>query len=506
MKYGIVVFLLLFSHSLEAQPFPGFSKLYKYSGDTLFRQEAIGTITYDTMNQKLFFCSSGICVPSSTFYTTLYKSDLQGNIQIGTIDSLSGGSVGYSCVAESKDHRYLYWGGYSLVYGDSSSIHWKVRKTDKDLNIIWEKFYAPNAASNNSYNIKALENGDMMLLCFAYTDNNNLGLPVQPSTISMRRIDSMGNLLSEYFPVDWPYTNAYGMEFTNDGGYMINGGSSNRCYTLKTDNIGIHQSHEYYANDLSKSWFNGLRKQAGINETYLNTGGVVIDAAGNGAGIASKIDAAGTEIWEKRLSKKGYADELFDIANGRNLSAVFAGASYDTTLQAARGWMVKLDDNGNKIWDKLYTSPHRSQDDDYIWKVIPMPDGGFLAAGSTYGQEPNGRWSQYGWLLRVDSNGCADPECANFTAIKDVNASKEAISIFPNPSSGLVHLSKPSIFPENTAVVLIDATGKTLKELESPSGKKQEIYNLKGLCMPGIYFLKITMSSEILQKKIVITF
>jgi hypothetical protein len=505
MKQLVILLLLLATGGMLQAQHPGFSKRYRYSADTTPRAEFVSALTYDTVNRNFLFCSSGLLIPSNTYYTTFYKTDEQGNVLKEMIDSMYYGNVTYNCVMESAD-GYLYWAGNSFVYQDTASICWKIRKTDKDLNVIWDRLYRSPNAVNMSVNLKPFDRERLMLLCFDYTDANSLGIPEKRSTPLMRIIDSAGAIISDHRPLELNYTNAIGLERTNDGGFMVNGNSDWKAYILKTDSTGNPLWHHFYGNDASRSWFNNMRRQNTATEFYLNAGGIIANSNNDGISFASKTNNTGDEIWQKRIIKNGTADEFFDVANGNNLNAAFVGSSYFPEQQFARGWIVKMDKDGNERWNKLYTTPHPADYHDYLYRVISLPDGGFAAAGSTFAQDTNGYWTQHAWLLRVDSNGCYNPACTDFTAVKPVIAPTETISLFPNPSPGLVHLIKTSPFPSGTTVTLTDVVGKMLRTLESPAGKTQQVYQLRGTLLPGVYFIKITMDGQVVEKKLILTF
>jgi hypothetical protein len=287
---------------------------------------------------------------------------------------------------------------------------------------------------------------------------------------------------------------------------MVNGSVNNKGYVMKTDSTGNHLWHQFYGTDAPSAWFLAMSRQEGAVDNFYHAGQIVINNNNDGIGWAVKTNSAGDIIWDKRINKKGTADCFFAVTSSGQHGVLFAGAPYFPDLQSSHGWMVKMDENGNEIWNKLYTTSHPEIYDDYLYKVIPMPDGGFTAAGSTFAQDTNGYWTQHAWLLRVDSNGCYDAACSEYTAIKPVEAPKESINVFPNPTPGPIHLIKTSPFPKGTVVTLSDAAGRVLKTLESPAGKTQQVYQLRGSLLPGVYFIKIYMDGTVQEKKVVLTF
>ncbi|QNF33636.1 T9SS type A sorting domain-containing protein [Adhaeribacter swui] len=86
-----------------------------------------------------------------------------------------------------------------------------------------------------------------------------------------------------------------------------------------------------------------------------------------------------------------------------------SGASGDKS-QASQGkndyWIVKSDKNGKKLWEKSFGG----QEDDYLNKIIQTADGGYLLAGSTYSgksgdKSQTSRGDRDYWVVKVDQQG-----------------------------------------------------------------------------------------------------
>jgi len=502
----IVVLFLCLSSSLKAQH-PGFSRTYKYGNDTLKRSESVSALAFDSAGQFLFFCGNGVLLDSGTSYAVFYKTDMHGDILTQTVDSLLQGNIGYNCVAESEDGQYLYWGGNSYAQGDTSSLSWKVRKTDKNLNLVWEQLYPASSLSNKISNIKCLDSGQLMLLCFDYTLANSLGKPVKPSTMFMRRIDSTGNIMADYHPVSWVNTDAYGLERTSDGGFMINGSKDERGYVIKTDKDGVLQWQQLFGTSDKPVRFYGMDKRPAI-DTFFHAGQLIIDS--HSYPLASATDEWGIESW-RQTEGISWNDTFFSLTHDQAAHIILAGASFgvfdiDVTLPINTGCLAKLNQDGSTVlWSKTYRTNYGQWFGNELYKVVSLPDGGFVAGGIA--QIPTNMTSNMfypkSWLMRVDSNGCYNAECKDSTFLSSSNViiTKKEITLFPSPSSGPLHLIKTTPFPAGTTVTLSDMSGKILRTLESPAGKTQQVYQLRGSLLPGMYLLDIRMGKQSVQKK-----
>jgi hypothetical protein len=101
----------------------------------------------------------------------------------------------------------------------------------------------------------------------------------------------------------------------------------------------------------------------------------------------------------------------------------------------------------------------------------------------------------------TDANGCQDSDDIQ-VYIDDVSgiasAGLEAVSVYPNPSSGAVNITAPA----QSEIEIIDLSGKTIMTMNTKSSGSNAI-DLSELDA-GIYYLKITNHDEFVVKKVVL--
>ncbi len=127
-----------------------------------------------------------------------------------------------------------------------------------------------------------------------------------------------------------------------------------------------------------------------------------------------KTDGDGDVIWDKRYGGF-YEDRLWSIVptldggyllGGESRSGI--GADRTWTNRGQRDfWVVKIDANGNKQWDRAYGGTG----DEELRKIVPLPNGQFWLAG--FSNSPasfeksesafNGSYDY--WSVRIDENG-----------------------------------------------------------------------------------------------------
>ncbi|QRR01459.1 hypothetical protein [Dyadobacter sandarakinus] len=108
-----------------------------------------------------------------------------------------------------------------------------------------------------------------------------------------------------------------------------------------------------------------------------------------------KISATGTKEWDKTVGGPGaeYDPSIHQTSDGGYIiggtSSSSAGGEKSENLRGALDyWIVKLDKNGNKVWDKTIGSTY----DDYLVDVQQTVDGNYILAG----------WSIGGYWRRED--------------------------------------------------------------------------------------------------------
>jgi hypothetical protein len=93
-------------------------------------------------------------------------------------------------------------------------------------------------------------------------------------------------------------------------------------------------------------------------------------------------------------------DYANSIANAPDGGYVLAGMTRSMGMGQSDIYLVKIDQNGQHIWDKLYGGPNN----DVASAIIPSISGGYIVAGYTqsYG-DPSGYPD--GYIMKIDANG-----------------------------------------------------------------------------------------------------
>lgn len=137
-----------------------------------------------------------------------------------------------------------------------------------------------------------------------------------------------------------------------------------------------------------------------------------------------KLDANGDKLWERTLGGSG-DDRLKDIQQtsdggyviGGDSESGVSGNKTSTNYGASDYWVVKLDADGNKVWDKSYGGTITStfgDGNEFLTALYQTSDGDYILAGtSSSGASGNKTstnfssqvWTTDYWVVKVDPDG-----------------------------------------------------------------------------------------------------
>jgi len=196
--------------------------------------------------------------------------------------------------------------------------------------------------------------------------------------------------------------------------------------TPSAPKVGVYDCGLNYQRPLSTKVINAYLQETGIGTMPLNDGTYLVAGTSNSYPYLQKtapnkghndywvvkMDATGNVIWDKSYGGD-FDDRLREIIKTADGNFILAGSSdsrksFDKT-EARRGaedfWLVKIDANGNKIWDKTFGGT----DEDVLRDIIPTQDGGFLIGGYSRSTVSVDKTSSKGgadyWLIKIDANG-----------------------------------------------------------------------------------------------------
>jgi len=131
------------------------------------------------------------------------------------------------------------------------------------------------------------------------------------------------------------------------------------------------------------------------NNEYVSCGVITPQNQKAGNVWIAKFDAAGNILWEKNYGgrKTSWGFDIQSAPDGG-----YAACGYTTgTNGHITAWLLKLDKDGNLIWDKTFAADSESD----VFSVMPAIDGGYVLRGWKKTVESGMK----GWIFKTDATG-----------------------------------------------------------------------------------------------------
>ena len=363
------------------------------------------------------------------------KIDASGNkIWEKSYGGLTEDSV--TSLQQTSDGGYIL-GGYSqsVISGNKTSTnygsydYWVV-KINTNGNKIWEKSFG---GSSDDYlrSLQQTSDGGYIL-----GGNSSSGISGSKTNINYGGVDCWVIKLDTNCNVMWQrsfggssddYLNS--LQQTSDGGYILGGYSESKISGNKTStNYG---DFDYWiikadasGNKIWEKSFGGSGDDCLSSLQQTSDGGYIL-GGNSSSGISGsktstnygysdfwvvKIDASGNKIWEKSYggpnndcmrSLKQTSDGGY-ILGGYSESKI-SGNKTSTNYGYSDYWIIKVDANGNKVWDQSYGGSSR----DDFYGIKQTSDGGYILGGCSYSVISGNKTStNYGnvdfWVVKLD--------------------------------------------------------------------------------------------------------
>jgi len=316
---------------------------------------------------------------------------------------------------------------------------------DNSINIIGARGYRDSSSANeiDGMFLKLSENGDSLSLSI-YENGSNLTF--FNSTI-------IGNFI--YVA----------------GGEYANGNIGYNGIVCKLDLNGNVISSKLYPNHF------GLRISKYSESSYLLTG--TISNFGYSIPRTILVDTTGIEIFN-RIDTIEYEVDKYISRRLRNGNIISVGLAYNQSpFENDSGFISGADSLGNRLWYRKY---QYNQNTDFFIDFLETSDGGLLINGSA-----DVGFDQNLWLVKLDSNGCLEPNC--WVGFKDVAENNLGIKVFPNPANEWLNFKLPDYAKTvNLEVFSISGQRVVNTKLFAPLEAIQ-VNNLPS----GLYLLKFTL-------------
>jgi hypothetical protein len=282
---------------------------------------------------------------------------------------------------------------------------------------------------------------------------------------------------------------AYMIHATADGGFIVTGDTN-------SDGAGGYDVEVIQMDSLGNvNWFGlyGDTLQNGCQGILaLKNGGYIIygetEISPNSAFdfFIQKLDANGTSLWRQTFGGN-VSDALFSAVEATDGGFVFTGYSNSFSSGPLDLVIGKTDSLANLTWLKTFGDSGI----DLGYQIIHAQDSGYLIVGNSF---VNGNDDFY--LLYANDS-------SNVIGIKDHTNEVSDLSVFPNPTMGLIKIRNPffnkqtchiSLFRSDGAVVYTQTLacfGVPYFELQATENLTSGIYTLHLQTENSFHFSKI---------------
>jgi hypothetical protein len=197
------------------------------------------------------------------------------------------------------------------------------------------------------------------------------------------KVDKDGNLLSEStYGNKEEQDDGYAVKATSDGGFIVCG----LALSNNTPSIWVLK----FTSDCSVMWekrFPGKYALDIIETTdggYMLSGGSRINGDLNSNVYVIKLDAQGNKVWDKVYSQQVHVMLHSGITETMDNGYVVVGKKF----------VMKIDRNGEVMWNRDYPNS-------FISSVVEMPDGKLFAGGSAIDKHNYG----YAYVMAMNATG-----------------------------------------------------------------------------------------------------
>ncbi len=440
-------------------------------------------------------------------------------------------------VIRTADNGYLL-GGYSLSYGaggdkteDSrgNSDFWII-KINADGSKVWDKTLGGSGYEYLNTLIQTADGGYLV----GGASTTNIG--GEKTEHSRGGFDFWVVKLNADGSKAWDRTIGGGdgeilesLIATPDGGYLLGGTSNSGIGGDKTENnrgtFGDYWVVKLNA-DGSKAWdktFGGSNEENLMSLATTSDGGYLLggisysgsehDRTGSSKGLADywvvKINSEGNKIWDKAFGGSDY-DYLISLVETEDRGYLLGGTSLSDVggdkTENNRGilgdyWVVKINSEGSKVWDKTFGGSHNEE----FMSLIKTADGGYLLGGitdsGTSGEKSEANRGSFDyWVVKIQETVT--------TSIGELKQeSNRQFLVYPNPGNGSlkIKLYDPKLGTALVALVLYNTLGQQVLSETLTGSDVQVGAILNTSTLPnGTYYLHLQVQEKILKTKIVI--
>ncbi len=268
-----------------------------------------------------------------------------------------------------------------------------VMKLDGAGNILWQKNYGGYAGVEHAHSI--VETADGGYLFAGSTYSFGLGY----IDLWLVKLDQSGNIVWEKTYYGSSYLgSAAAVQTVNGGGFIIAGYTASTTasylWVLRVDSTGSVVWQKAFGNGGHES---GLSLVQAGNGDFIVVGYTEPSTAGSRDALVVRLAGDGSVVWQKAYGGSGL-ETAYSIHNAGNDQYLVAGTTTSYGAGDQDAWVLKLNGQGNILWQKTYGGVNR----DYANSIAETLEGKYVIAGM---YNSNGSNSGEALVLKLDPDG-----------------------------------------------------------------------------------------------------
>lgn len=304
----------------------------------------------------------------------------------------------FDSLQQTKDGGYVF-AGSTRSFGAEWNDAWAV-KLDSNGQVQWSKRYGGTDPSDwdGASSIRQTTDGGYIVA----GETRSFGAGSTDAWVM--KLDGSGNIIWEKTYGGNRGDQADCVRPTSDGGFIVAGstwsfGTAKEIWVLKLYGTGAIQWQKTYGGTDGE-------EDALVEQT--SDGGYIVAARtwSFGAGYVDiwflKLDANGNVVWERTYGGDNW-DEVDTIRQTSDNGYIIAGytVSFGPGSSDRNAWLIKLDKNGFLSWQKTYGG-HTNYESSSAHSLDLTNDGNFIVAGNT--EAFGAGWSDI-WVLKLNPLG-----------------------------------------------------------------------------------------------------
>lgn len=479
--------------------------VYKIAVCQIYYNKNVG---YDSMN--LYNGYTNMYIDNDTIFCLGFNHISNGTARnISKFDGMVNSLLVKSYAEDSTKHynggngnNFIKFGNNFIATGSKKKYQYSdgvIIKFNKECDTLWVKKRNNSGSLGTIYRF-SIKTSTSTFITLGDVTYYNSSVNFNFGQVYLVKFDTIANVIWEHEYGNPGTVSEFvkGIYPAADGGFFIYGYVTgyqqwSQCYLLKVDSIG----NQLWQRSWGSVFHDELRGFYEMPNGNLLVSGYRQEET-NGfefrrAYLAMLTPDGSQRIWEKTFFGldvfSTIETDLFTIFKNNDGTFHIWGQEVNYHGDITRPFLMHFSANFDSLDTKYYSYWNGPGAQNYIRDIVKMPDQGYVACGFGW----DNTHDEDGWLLRIDSNGCANVNCTPLTIQENNNDIINDVAIYPNPATDKIYIkTKPTEVIKN--IRLFDIRGTAIKALIT--GNEIDVSMLAN----GLYIIEITNTKGNIQR------